>query len=406
MKRPTVFSKDSGNTLWDGKRLWLLSALVLIAIGAYLGFKPDPDKNPNQPQFKNHKNEPQAAQVSVGQTRKGDLPIFLNGLGTVTALQTVTVRSRVDGELVKVAFNEGQLVKQGDLLVEIDPRPFQVQLQQAQGQLLRDESLLKNAQIDLSRYQTLLDQDSIASQQTATQAALVKQYQGTVDIDKALVENAKLQLSYAHITAPFSGRIGLRLVDQGNMVHASDSNGLAVITQLQPISVIFTLPEDQVPAVMQSWRTHSQIEVQAYDRAGKNILASGVLMAVDNQIDTSTGTLKLKAQFANQDRNLFANQFVNIKMALDTLHDVILAPAAAIQQGAKGAFVYRVNSDQTVSVVPVSVGSSFQDLVEIQQGLSAEQQLVTDGTDKLREGAKIQTSPSQFAEQNQQSPQP
>ena len=275
------------------------------------------------------------------------------------------------------------------LIPGIDPRPYQVQLQQAQGQLMRDEALLKNAQIDASRYQTLLEQDSIAPQQTATQAALVKQYQGTVEIDRALVDNAKLQLSYAHVTAPVSGRIGLRLVDQGNMIHSNDANGLAVITQLQPISVVFTLPEDQIPAVMQRWHRDNNIGVEAYDRAGNTKLAEGKLMAVDNQIDTTTGTLKLKAQFDNQERTLFSNQFVNIKMKLDTLQGVILAPNAAIQHGANGAFVYVVKDDQTITVKAIKTAASDGNHTVISEGLSADEKLVIDGADKLREGSQV-----------------
>jgi multidrug efflux system membrane fusion protein len=282
-----------------------------------------------------------------------------------------------------------------------------VQLQQAQGQLMRDEALLKNAQIDASRYQTLLEQDSIAPQQTATQAALVKQYQGTVEIDRALLDNAKLQLSYAHITAPVSGRIGLRLVDQGNMIHSNDANGLAVITQLQPISVVFTLPEDQIPAVMQRWHRDNNITIEAYDRAGNSKLADGELLAVDNQIDTTTGTLKLKAQFENQQRTLFSNQFVNIKMKLDTLQRVILAPNAAIQHGANGAFVYVVKDDLTITVKAIKTAASDGNNTVISEGLSVDEKLVIDGADKLREGSQVniagQTPPARPENANPES---
>ena len=327
--------------------------------------------------------------VAVATTTQGDLPVYMEGLGTVSALNTVTVRSRVEGELLRVLFQEGQEVQQGELLAEIDPRAFQVQLQQAEGQLHRDAALLKNAELDWSRYQTLLAQDSIAAQQVATQAALVQQYRGTVTIDKAQVANAQLLLSYCKITAPVSGRVGLRLLDQGNMVRANDSNGLVVITQTQPISVVFSLPEDNLPAIMQRWRANAQLMVAAYNRAGKTLLAKGKLMAIDNQIDATTGTVKLKAQFTNDQRNLFVNQFVNVKMQLDTLRGVTLVPTAAIQHGTIGAFVYVVNPEQTVSVRPVKLGQSVGETVAVLEGLTPKQTVVVDGADKLREGTAI-----------------
>lgn len=368
------------------KTVWLLAAALGAAGAAYwLADRPGRQQESGQ----TGKLEPQPVSVATGQTRRGDMPIYLHGLGSVTPLHTVTLRSRVDGELVKAAFSEGRNVRQGELLAEIDPRPFQVQLEQAQGQLLRDEALLKNAELDLARYQTLLEQDSIAAQQTATQAALVKQYRGTVEIDRAQLENAKLQLAYTKISAPISGRIGLRLVDQGNMVRASDANGLAVITQMQPISVVFTLPEDQAPAVMARWRSGTALEVEAYDRAGQQKLAVGKLLAIDNQIDPATGTLKLKAIFDNPDHTLFANQFVNVKMRLDILRDAVLAPNAAIQQGAGGAYVYLVNADNTVTVRQVKTGAASGETVSIIDGLDAGQTLVVDGADRLRDGAAV-----------------
>ncbi|ANE56581.1 MdtA/MuxA family multidrug efflux RND transporter periplasmic adaptor subunit [Methylomonas sp. DH-1] len=368
------------------KTVWLLATALGVAGAAYwLADRPGRQQESGQ----TGKLEPQPVSVATGQTRRGDIPIYLHGLGSVTPLHTVTLRSRVDGELVKVAFSEGRNVSQGELLAEIDPRPFQVQLEQTQGQLLRDEALLKNAELDLARYQTLLEQDSIAAQQTATQAALVKQYRGTVEIDRAQLENAKLQLAYTKISAPISGRIGLRLVDQGNMVRASDANGLAVITQMQPISVVFTLPEDQAPAVMARWRSGTALEVEAYDRAGQQRLAVGKLLAIDNQIDPATGTLKLKAIFDNPDHTLFANQFVNVKMRLDILRDAVLAPNAAIQQGAGGAYVYVVNADNTVTVRQVKTGAASGETVSILDGLDAGQTLVVDGADRLRDGAAV-----------------
>lgn len=329
------------------------------------------------------------AAVSIETAGKGDFPVYLNGLGTVTALRTVTVRPRVDGELVKVALSEGQMVKEGELLAEIDPRPFQIQLQQVEGQLLRDEALLKNAQIDHARYKTLLEQDSIAAQQTVTQEAQVKQYQGIVEMDKAQVNNAKLQLSYTRLTAPIPGRVGLRQIDQGNIVHAGDANGLVVITQLQPISVVFTLPEDKVQMVIQRWRSNEPVSVSAYDRSGKNKLAEGKLLAIDNQIDPTTGTLKLKAQFDNSDRSLFANQFVNIKMHLDTLPDATLVSSAAIQHDTQGAFVYVVNKEKKVQLRRVTLGPTEGDKVVVLSNLAANETVVVEGVDRLREGSQV-----------------
>ena len=327
--------------------------------------------------------------VAIETVNQDDFPVYLNGLGTVTALRTVTIKPRVDGQLMKVAFTEGQMVKEGDLLAEIDPRPFQVQLQQAEGQLLRDEALLKNAELDHDRYRKLLEQDSISSQQAVTQEALVKQYQGGVEMDKALVNNAKLQLSYTRLTAPTHGRVGLRQIDQGNIVHASDATGLVVITQLQPITVIFTLPEDKVQPIIQRWRSNEPVSVAAFDRAGKIKLAEGKLLAVDNQIDPTTGTLKLKAQFDNGEHTLFANQFVNIKMHLDTLSAAILVSSAAIQHDSEGAFVYTVDKDKTVQLRRVALGPTDGDKVVVLSNLAASETVVVEGIDRLKAGSQV-----------------
>jgi membrane fusion protein, multidrug efflux system len=367
-------------------RIWI-TIILIIAISVYLIklISIQPEENYKKPdQF----TDPEIAVAAVA-AMQSDFPVYLNGLGTVTALRTVTIRSRVDGELIRVAFKEGQMVNAGDLLAEIDPRAFQVQLMQAEGQLLRDEALLKNAQTDLVRYNTLLEQDSIAAQQSVTQESLVKQYQGTVAMDRGLVANAKLQLSYARITAPITGRLGLRLVDQGNIVHASDTNGLAVITQIQPIAVVFTLPEDDLQAVMKQFRSGEGLAIEAYDRRGKIKLAEGQLLAVDNQIDTSTGTVKLKGQFANEDGALFSNQFVNIRMLMDTLRSVTIIPAAAIQRGTNGPFVYVVKEDQTVSVRPLTLGPTEDERIAVLKGLQPDELVVVDGADKLREGMKV-----------------
>ena len=330
-----------------------------------------------------------ATPVVAAVARSTELNIYLNGLGTVTPIRTVTVRSRVEGELLRVAFKEGQLVKQGELLAEIDPRPFQVQLQQAQGQLARDQALLENARVDVERYRTLLKQDSIAEQQVATQEALVKQLEGTVRMDQSQVENAKLQLTYSRITAPIGGRLGLRQVDPGNIVRSGDANGIVVITQQQPIAVVFTIPQDQLPAVMRRLQSGSKIATEAWDREGRAKLATGVLLTVDNQIDTTTGTVKLKAEFPNDDNRLFTNQFVNVRMQLET-RTAVTVPGAAIQRGAQGMFVYVVKDDMTVTMRPVKPGPTEGENTAIESGLQAGERVVIDGVDRLREGARVQ----------------
>lgn len=329
--------------------------------------------------------------VSAEKVSIADVPIWIMALGTATPKSLVTVRSRVDGELMRVHFEEGQMVKQGQLLAEIDPRSFQAQLQQAEGQLLRDRALLENARLDLQRYQELLARDSISKQQVDTQAALVRQYEGVVATDQGQVDNARLQLNYCRITAPIAGRVGLRQVDPGNQIHASDTSGLVVIAQLEPMTVVFSIPEARLPLITRQSADYRKVLVEGWDQGQKNLIARGRLLTIDNVIDTATGTIKLKAEFANKDDVLFPNQFVNVRLLAGTEKNQLVVPAAAVMRGDRGAFVYAVDEPKAVvRAIAVTPGQSSNDIVAISGNLQVGTRVVTDGVDKLRDGAKVE----------------
>ena len=330
-----------------------------------------------------------AVPVGLAVAAKGSIPVVIRALGTVTPISTVNVRSQISGQLVEVHFKEGQMVRAGDLLAVVDPRPYDVALQQAIGQRQRDEALLKNAQTDLERYRKLVAQDSIARQQLDTQAALVRQYEAALVINQALVDAAQLNVTYTRIVAPLTGRIGLRGVDKGNYVTVGDATSICVITQIQPISVVFTIPEDALPAVRQRLRAGASLEVRALDRAQKVELGVGKLDTIDNQIDTSTGMVKLRAIFDNSDESLFPNQFVNVRLLVDTVKEATVVPVAAILRGPPGTFVYLVKADDSVEIRVVELGVTDGERVAVTKGLQVGDQVVIDGTDRLREGAKV-----------------
>ena len=362
--------------------LWGVGLVAIGSLGYWIFFKPF---DSTTAQNRHAQNVP----VVTAQAHQGSIDVTFNALGTVTPLATVTVRTQINGKLTQVAFQEGQMVHEGDFIAEIDPRPYELALKQDEGQLIRDEGLLKDAETDLARYKKLMAEDSIARQQLDAQVALVQQYRGTVVVDQAQIDSAKLNLVYCHITAPVTGRIGLRQVDLGNYVQSSDSNGIAVITEMQPISVLFTLPEDNLPLIMQRLASGATLTVNAYDRDRSLKLATGKLIAVDSQIDPTTGTIKLRAQFDNADGKLFPNQFVNVELIADTLSDAIIIPNAAVLRGAKGTYVYVVTPEKTAEMRPIKLGQAQDENIAVISGLAAGDTVVAQGADKLRDGAPI-----------------
>jgi multidrug efflux system membrane fusion protein len=371
------------------KRRPLLFVLLLAAaagVGYWYYARPAPQQ-PQRPPGRADFVAPTPVVAATAAT--GNIDITLNALGTVTSLATVTIRSNISGYLTNVAYTEGQIVKKGDLLAEIDSRTYELALANAQGALARDKALLDAAQIDLKRYQDLAKTNAIPRQQLDTQTYLVAQYQANLLSDQAQIDTQKLNIAYCHIVAPVSGRVGLRLVDQGNYVTPGDATGLVILTQLQPISVVFPVAEDFLPQIQRRIRANATLEVTAYDRTGTTKLSVGKLQTLDNQIDTTTGTVKLRAQFVNDDDSLFPNQFVNVRLLVDTLRDVTVMPTSAIQRGAPGTFVYLINPDSTVAVKPVDLGPQSGERVAVRSGLSPGDRVVIDGADKLRNGAKV-----------------
>lgn len=378
-------TESAGRRLFAARRLPIIVVgLLLLVLLAWL-LTPKAGTKPPTGRFNTGGPMP----VVSASAHSGDMPITLIGLGAVTPLATVTVQSQISGQIMKISFKEGDKVKAADPLFLIDPRPYQVALEQAEGALARDRALLDNARIDLNRYQTLWSQDSIAEQQLATQKSLVVQDEGNVKTDQGQIDAARLNLVYCHIVSPISGRVGLQQVNVGNYVTPAEPNGLVVITEMQPITVVFTLAEDEIPAIMKQLHAGKTLTVTAWDRSNTTELAKGTLQSLDSQIDPTTGTIKLKAIFPNDDESLFPQQFVNVVLLLDTLRGVTLIPQSGVQRGAPGTYVYVVNANQTVSVRKVTLGPGDANNVSLTQGLKPGETVVVDGADKLKDGAKV-----------------
>lgn len=378
------------NTNMPGTRirarfLWL-GLLILVTLGATI-LVAMPSRGQSRRGRPGAFVGPQPVQATAAV--RGNIPITLSALGTVTPLSSVTVLTQISGQLTRLGFTEGQMVRKGEFLAQIDPRPYQVALEQAEGQFTRDQALLQQAQGDLARYQKLETGHYVSAQQIADQVSLVQQYQGSVQSDQAQIDSAKLNLSYCHIVAPVAGRVGLRQVSPGNYLTAASPNGIVVITELSPISVLFSLPEDDVPQVMQQVTAGAQLQATVYDRTNTNELAVGSLTAVDNLVNTSTGTVQLRAVFKNADNRLFPNEFVNVQLLVNTLKSTIVVPVAAVQRGVPGTFVYVVNANDTVSLRKVALGPTAGDRVAVLSGLNPGEQVVTDGAEQLRDGAKV-----------------
>jgi multidrug efflux system membrane fusion protein len=373
------------------RRTRLIVGLIILIGLAAAGYWEYRTQYATQPASTAQRAAPQNPPQSVGAATigQGDIRVIVNALGTVTPIATVTVQTQINGQLLEVGFTEGQLVKKGDFLAQIDPRPYQLLQAQYEGQLAHDQGVLAQSQIDLARYQKLAEQNSIARQQYEDQVYIVEQNKGTVKLDQAQIDQQKLNVIYCRIVSPVTGRIGLRLVDPGNYIQTTATTGIAVVTQMQPITVIFPIPEDDLPDVLPHVNAGTPLEVFAYDRANVKMLATGRVMALDSQIDTTTGTVKVRAQFDNGDYALFPNQFVNAQLLVKTLHDVVTVPTAAIQRGAPGTYVYLINADNTVSVRPIKTGPADGPMTAVDTGLSVGDRVVVDGTDRLRDGARV-----------------